>query len=142
MGATGRLGATGGAKRRGGGGGGGHGDGEGGGGGGIGGANGGVDDASRSYAVTAAKRSEQRRLASFIRLVDFMVQETLRDLLHDSMAGMLTVMANREQQAAEYERTRVLYEAAMRAKDVRASASKRSMARGEPGGGKKGGGWG
>lgn len=31
-----------------------------------------------SYAVTAARRSEQRRLLSFVRMVDFVVQESLR----------------------------------------------------------------
>lgn len=45
-----------------------------------------------SYAVTAAKRSEQRRLLSFVRMVDFLVQETLRDLLHDSLRDFLAVI--------------------------------------------------
>jgi len=87
-----------------------------------------ADKDKDSYAVVAATRSEKRRLSSFIRLVDFMVQETLRDLLHDSMSDMLTMMATREREASEYDRTKLLYEAAVKAKDVRSSAaSKRSM---------------
>lgn len=100
----------------------------------------GQDDMSRSYAVTAAKRSEQRRLANFIRLVDYMVQETLRDLLHGSMAGLLSTMAGLEHEASEYDRTKILYDVAVKAKDVRANASKRNLMGSAAGGapGKKG----
>ncbi|KAK3237367.1 hypothetical protein CYMTET_52552 [Cymbomonas tetramitiformis] len=51
------------------------------------------DDSSKfTYAVTAAKRSEQRRLLNYIRLVDYMVCDTLRVLLVDSISDLLNVL--------------------------------------------------
>ncbi|CAG9464970.1 unnamed protein product [Pedinophyceae sp. YPF-701] len=58
-----------------------------------------------SYAVTAAKRSEQRRLAAFIRLVDFMVQETLRNMLHDSVAEVADMLEARHDPESAYDVT-------------------------------------
>lgn len=45
--------------------------------------------ATFSYAITAARRSEQRRLLNYIRLADFMICDTLRLLLIDSIGDML-----------------------------------------------------
>ena len=41
------------------------------------------------YTVTATRRTEQRRLLQFVRLLDYVVCDTLRDVLRDSMKGVL-----------------------------------------------------
>ena len=45
-----------------------------------------------SYAITAARRSEQRRLLNYIRLADYMVCDTLHVLLVDSVSDILGVV--------------------------------------------------
>ena len=57
----------------------------------------GKDEAEEfSYAITAARRSEQRKLLNFIRLVDYMVCDTLHLLLSNSISGMLDVLRYEE----------------------------------------------
>ena len=48
-----------------------------------------------SYAITAARRSEQRKLLNFIRLVDYMICDTLQMLLTKSISGMLDALEYR-----------------------------------------------
>ena len=43
------------------------------------------------YTVTATRRTEQRRLLSFIKLLDYMICDTLRVVLTDSMTHFLAV---------------------------------------------------
>jgi dynein heavy chain len=51
------------------------------------------DDSHKfTYAITAAKRSEQRRLLSYIRMVDYMICDTLRLLLVDSISVLLAAL--------------------------------------------------
>ena len=47
-----------------------------------------------SYAITAARRSEQRRLLNYIRLADYMVCDTLHVLLVDSVSDILAIVSH------------------------------------------------
>jgi dynein heavy chain len=42
-----------------------------------------------AYTVTATRRTEQRRLLSFVKQLDYLIRDTLRFVLHDSMADLL-----------------------------------------------------
>ena len=42
-----------------------------------------------AYTVTATRRTEQRRLLSFVKQLDYLIRDTLRFVLHDSMADVL-----------------------------------------------------
>ena len=44
---------------------------------------------SYSYTIAAARRSEQRKLQSFVKLIDYMICDTLRDVLVESVSDML-----------------------------------------------------
>ena len=52
------------------------------------------DDNKFSYAITAAKRSEQRKLFNYIRLADYMICDTLHDVLIASVGGVLDVLGH------------------------------------------------
>lgn len=52
------------------------------------------DDSKFSYAITAAKRSEQRKLFNYIRLADYMICDTLHNVLIGSVGGMLDVLGH------------------------------------------------
>ena len=52
------------------------------------------DDSKFSYAITAAKRSEQRKLFNYIRLADYMICDTLHDVLIGSVGGVLDVLGH------------------------------------------------
>ncbi|XRB15342.1 acetyl-CoA carboxylase [Pseudoscourfieldia marina] len=49
------------------------------------------EGAKFSYAITAARRSEQRRLLNFIRLADYMVSDALHILVVESVGDMLAI---------------------------------------------------
>ena len=42
-----------------------------------------------SYTVTATRRTEQRRLVSFVKQLDYVIRDTLRFVLHDSVTDVL-----------------------------------------------------
>ena len=42
-----------------------------------------------AYTVTATRRTEQRRLLSFVKQLDYLIRDTLRFVLHDSLADLL-----------------------------------------------------
>lgn len=46
-----------------------------------------------SYAITVAKRAEQKRILSFIHLADYMIANALHRILIDSMQDMLRILA-------------------------------------------------
>ncbi|QDZ24237.1 heavy chain of dynein [Chloropicon primus] len=52
------------------------------------------DENKFSYAITAAKRSEQRKLFNYIRLADYMICDTLHDVLIGSVGGVLDVLGH------------------------------------------------
>eukprot|EP00854_Cymbomonas_tetramitiformis_P003966 gene3966-4937_t len=54
---------------------------------------GGKDANNYSYTIAAARRSEQRKLLCFVKLADYMICDTLHNLLIDSVSDILTVTA-------------------------------------------------
>ena len=61
------------------------------------------DDNKFSYAITAAKRSEQRKLFNYIRLADYMICDTLHDVLIMSVSTMLDILGHPSARSQEVE---------------------------------------